>query len=359
MILTGHLRPGFVMLLHLNEYREIFNTLPGVVAILDGKFKFVDVSQSFLDLTLTEKENLLDRNFFEHFSDNSELKGALRDARDSKVPQKIENFSCLGDKSWNISIRPVLQFLILHIEEAEKDIDDLKNAIQMRDEFLSVASHELKTPLTSLQLQMQMAKRSLLGLSSMELTPERIEKLVISSNKSIDNLARLVDDMLDISRISSGRLSLQLEEFDLSTLIEDCIERVLGTIANNPITIQYEAQITPLVYWDKFRIQQVLNNLLTNSIRYGNKKHVEVRLLVDNGNILIKVKDFGIGIGEGDLSRIFEKYERAIDANSISGLGLGLYISKEIVHYHHGDINVQSQLNEGSEFTIAIPQSPH
>lgn len=239
------------------------------------------------------------------------------------------------------------------ISEQKKAEGNILNALKVRDEFLSIASHELKTPLTTILIQSQFQKRLMEKNDPKAWNMERINHFADQSVTLAMRLNRIVDDMLDISRIRSGRLSLSKSEFDLLGMTEIILEQM------KPQFLQAGYQVPTLQgevahgYWDPMRLEQVLNNLLINSIRYGNKRPVEVKIekLVDR--VRLSVKDQGIGISQEAQVRIFDRFERA--ANEISGLGLGLFISQQIIEAHNGKIWVESNPGEGSVFIFEIP----
>jgi NO-binding membrane sensor protein with MHYT domain/two-component sensor histidine kinase len=230
--------------------------------------------------------------------------------------------------------------------------DVLEDAIRVRDEFLSIASHELKTPLTSVKLQVQMLK---LGLSRDVLEPARINRMLEQADKSVDRITRLVDDILDISRLSTGKLHLQLERFDLNDLLLDVIERLELLMKGAQCEVTYEKDGPVIGEWDKFRLEQVVTNLFTNAARYGKGKPVRVKLYRDQKFAYISVKDHGMGISLEDQDRIFQKFERATNSLEQRGLGLGLFITLELVKMHGGEVKVISAVHEGSEFIVGLP----
>lgn len=224
-------------------------------------------------------------------------------------------------------------------------------ATNIRDEFISIASHELKTPLTSLKLQTQMAKKQL--NRDDHLTAERINKQLDYTVRQIDRLNKLVDDMLDVSRIGTGKLILQKKVISLSDLVEELIDR---------FTPQFEAVGCELVTsvasdikgtWDSYKIEQVVNNLFSNAIRYSPHKKIEISLKMKEENAVLSVKDHGPGIDPENHERIFERFERASETSS--GLGLGLYITKQIVGLHRGEIRLESELGKGTNFIVELP----
>lgn len=234
----------------------------------------------------------------------------------------------------------------------------LERTIQARDEFLSIASHELKTPLTTLKLQSQIFRRKSLKNDPKIYQREQVDAMAEQTDKQVNRLNRLVDDMLDIARIRSGKLTIEPEKFDLCELMTEITMRMKGQfIANTSQVPALDLPESAVGCWDRLRIEQVITNLFTNAIRYGAGKPVKVRVLDHENSVMFTVEDQGIGIAMEDKDKIFERFERAISASEVSGLGLGLYISKQIVEAHGGTIRVESQLGKGSTFMVELPKN--
>lgn len=232
-----------------------------------------------------------------------------------------------------------------------------QEAIRSRDEFLSIASHELKTPLTPLKLQTQGLMRNLRAGTLATLSPERLKKMLESSERQISRLVKLVDDLLEISRISSGKLELAISEFDITDLIHEVTDRFSDQIAISGSPLILNLPEYQSVRWDPFRIEQVLVNLLTNAIRYGNGKQIEVDCTQVGDEVKISFRDHGIGIARLDQVRVFGRFERAVSGSHFGGLGLGLYIVSQIIESHQGKITLESDVGEGSTFTINLPST--
>ncbi len=234
---------------------------------------------------------------------------------------------------------------------------EAQEAIRMRDEFLSIASHELNTPLTPLQLHLQRLQRVMADSSGAQVSSEQVSQVVDVAQRQTRRLARLVHDLLDISRIRLGRMELDLMELDLAEVARDVVARTRAELhqTNSVLTLHAGQPVTG--QWDRSRLEQVLDNLLTNAIRYGQGKPVEVTVRAEEGEAWLVVKDRGIGIAPEYLQRIFERFERAASRN-YGGLGLGLYIVRQIVESHGGTISVESEPGRGSTFTVKLPRSP-
>lgn len=242
-------------------------------------------------------------------------------------------------------------------EDKEKLLLKEKEHVAARDDFLSIASHELKTPLTSLKLQAQVMMRSISRNDPLALSKEKVTNLVNQIDTQTTRLTRLVDDMLDISRIRTGRLKIIRDSVDLNEVILDVIERIkpqfINAIGETP-----ELELLPNISgeWDRFRIEQVLTNLFTNAIRYGQGKPIKVKTNLEGKCAVISVTDHGIGIAKENTEKIFDRFERAgMSANEVSGLGLGLFITSQIVKAHGGHIKVISELGKGSTFVVKLP----
>lgn len=240
--------------------------------------------------------------------------------------------------------------------ERKNEREELRKAIQARDEFIGICSHELKTPLTSMKLQFQLAAKQFDKDDPKVFTREAIQRRIANSNTQLDRMTRLIDDMLDVSRISSGKLVMKKEMIDVSELAHEVLERFQDqlNILNIPLTFD-DGHLPLMIYGDKFRIEQVITNLITNAIKYGDGSAIQVTLRKQGYFLYFSVEDHGLGIDEENLERIFYRYERAIPASNISGLGLGLYITRQIVEAHGGTIQVMSELGKGSIFSVELP----
>lgn len=232
--------------------------------------------------------------------------------------------------------------------------ETLRHAIHGRDEFLNIASHELKTPLTSLKLQTQIILKKLAGN---ELSTEKVSFMLEQSNRSIDRITRVVNDMLDISRLSTGKLNLQTEVFNLSHLVKDVMERMRPIAESVGSSINFEGDETLEGNWDRFRLDQVLTNLISNATAYAAGTPIQITLKKDKKFAFLTISDKGPGLAREEFERIFLRYERGKETHGQRGLGIGLYIVKEIVNMHGGDIWVDSTIGEGSTFTVTLPIS--
>lgn len=242
----------------------------------------------------------------------------------------------------------------LHNASIERDLSDEKahQAIALRDNFLSVASHELKTPLTTINLRAQRLQKMINDPARM--TTEKVSETSLAIMLQIKRLTRLIDDLLDISRITAGKLDVNKEKFDLAHLTKEVVAHFEGTTNNSPITLHHVSGVEG--YFDRNRMEQVITNLISNAIKYGNGKPIEISVTTSEGKANLMVRDHGIGIEKKDHGKIFERFERLVSNREISGLGLGLWIVHRIVTQLDGHISVSSEgAGKGAIFTVTIP----
>jgi signal transduction histidine kinase len=226
-----------------------------------------------------------------------------------------------------------------------------QEALQERDDFLSIASHELKTPLTSLLLQSE-ALRNSARRTDADAVVHKAEVI----RRNVDRLSRLVSSLLDLSRIAAGRLEIELEDVELGALVREVATRFEEQAERAGCALVVDTPSEPVVgRWDGLRLDEVLTNLLSNAIKYGTGRPVELRVRRDGDLARVAVRDHGIGISEADQRRIFERFERAVSKRHYGGFGLGLWISRQIVQSLGGDVHVESALGKGSTFTVELP----
>lgn len=247
------------------------------------------------------------------------------------------------------------------VEERTSDLlrinDQLSEAVRTRDEFLSIASHELRTPLTPLKLQVQNFINNIRKGTIKTMPEERLQRMGDTCERALNRLTSLIDNLLDVSRINSGKLNLNFEDVNLAELAAEILERYKFDIQSAGSVTELTIKENVVGYFDRLRIEQIFLNLLTNSLKYGNKKPIQIEISKERGFAKIIFKDNGMGISNKDFERIFERFERVNDNSNpnAGGLGLGLFITKQIVEAHGGTITVNSKEGEGASFTVLLP----
>ena len=232
---------------------------------------------------------------------------------------------------------------------------ELEHAVRMRDDFMSIVSHEVRTPLNGLILETQLRKMHLARDNAAAFTMDKMHAMVERDERQIQSLIRLIEDMLDVSRIRTGKLSIRPAQFDLTQTVAQLLQSFAAQISAAQSAVNFNPGPPVVGQWDEFRIEQVISNLLTNALRYGAKKPIDVSVYIDGDQAVIDVRDQGIGISEENQQRVFQQFERVSASHVTAGLGLGLFISEQIVAAHSGTITVQSALGEGALFRVCLP----
>jgi two-component system CheB/CheR fusion protein len=230
------------------------------------------------------------------------------------------------------------------------DIEDQKKEMEKRDEFIGIASHELKTPLTSLKGYLQ-----LITSYKKEELPVRVMQYIEKANKALEKLQALINDLLDVSKIQAGRLEYAFSPVNIAELIKTCVENANHIYPDN--TFVNEDGSNYLVKGNADRLEQVLMNFISNAVKYAqDNKKVIIRSEKLGKKVRVSVIDFGIGLSEDQKGRIFERFYRVEDKKYMtSGLGMGLYISAEIIHNHKGKIGVDGEFGKGATFYFELP----
>jgi signal transduction histidine kinase/PAS domain-containing protein len=230
-----------------------------------------------------------------------------------------------------------------------------QRAIGLRDDFLSVASHELRTPMTALRLALQSLQRQ--AAAHPEGFPPQATKLIHAAERHERRLAKLVDTLLDVTRIQGGRLELELEPVDLAQVARETCALFQGEAARTGTALTVEADAPAWGRWDRSRLEQVVTNLVSNALKYGAGAPVQVQVRGEPERAVLVVRDQGIGIPLERQGKLFERFERAVSSRHYAGLGLGLYIVRGIVQALGGTVQVQSTPGDGSTFTVTLPRT--
>jgi len=306
---------------------------------------------SFIKMTHTDDRSHMENRINETLSHKNSGEFDI-EYRTIPIHGKIKWLKAKGRAYFNeqgIAVRFIGTILDITVQ---KLIDETtRELLNKKDEFISIASHELKTPITSLKAALQIMERAALRGDSIKTVDAFIHKAIRQVNK----LTELIRDLLDVTKIQSGKLVLRKTEFVLDELITECIEELQSSSQKHQLIIEGETDIT--IYGDRTRLEQVIINLLANAIKYSpsaDKVVINVEKL-DEG-VKVAITDFGIGIPADKIPLIFDRFYR-IDENSqrYAGLGLGLFISSEIISQHNGRINIESKEGAGSTFWFIIP----
>jgi signal transduction histidine kinase len=233
---------------------------------------------------------------------------------------------------------------------------EVQKGIILRDDFISIASHELRTPLTSLKMQIHLMRQRLRTFLSLKnSSQDQLFKLLENSDRQVERLNHLIENVLNVSKITTGQLTLDKTEVDLTQLIRDILDGFELQVKLAKCTVLLEVQSNAKGKWDLIRIEEVVINLLTNAMKYGAGNPIQIQISSQDDWIAIAVQDYGVGISEADQKRIFNRFERVSSVKNIGGLGLGLYITREIIQAHGGFIEVKSELGKGSTFIVHLP----
>ncbi len=257
----------------------------------------------------------------------------------------------LGDTEVELA-RDVSRRVALAVDNARLH-QELVEAIRARDRFLSIASHELRTPLTALRLQSQTLLRG--ARSGQQCDAGHVASKIEVIARQVERLGHLVDELLDIARVREGRMSYHLEELDLVSVVQEVATRFREELVKAGSTLVLRCQGSVRGWWDPLRLEQVITNLLSNAIKYGRGRPITLMVEEVLGVAGLTFRGEGIGVAEQDQARIFERFERAVSEQHYGGLGLGLWIVREILHGMGGSITVHSSPGAGSAFTVELP----
>jgi signal transduction histidine kinase len=238
---------------------------------------------------------------------------------------------------------------------------EAREAIRLRDEFLSIASHELKTPLTSLRLKVDGILR-MAGKDRSAIDVDKLAARVQGVDKQLGRLTELVDALLDVSRAASGQLQLRIENVDLGAVVQAAAQRFKDDLASAGCSLSVmvtgpDGPRSPVFgRWDRLRLDEVVTNFLSNAIKYGAGKPIQIRLSATETVATIEVEDHGIGISHADQQRLFERFARVVSPDHYGGFGLGLWIVKLLVEAMGGKVAVRSAIGQGSVFSAELPR---
>jgi len=362
---------------NLSGHRQLLTaamdaSISGIIITDFGQpdYPIIYCNKAFEKLTGYQQEEILGKNCrFLQGKDRTQsgrykLRKAIEDFKECHV--EMINYRKDGTVFWNeLYIAPIIsEGRVTHYIGIQNDISDRKrNAIALKSEltellnlnqfkydFISTASHELKTPLTSLKASMQLLSRML----DKDHADDKQLQLLSKANVSLNRLTSLVDDLLNVAKLDTGYSIHEYTDFKLSKLIDEVVSG-FGFEARHQITITGEKERHVIA--NKGQIEQVIVNLLNNAVKYtADDKHIAIAIQKQDHQLKVSIKDFGTGIPADELPHVFDQYYRGNStASQISGLGLGLYVSSEIIKSHQGEIGVHSIVGQGSTFWFTIP----
>ncbi len=374
------------------ELSELMSTVPLGMAVVDRELRFVEVSEAMAALHGLSREAHLGQPLAEVLRAEPSVADMVRRVRrvletgvaleGVEIIHREPDASGERTRVYRASYHPlrregVVVAACVYVEdmterrrvEAQRDagaarersvreqaLRETQEAVRVRDEFLSVAAHELRTPLTSLRLHLQLLLRQVAG--SQPEPPAELAPRARVLDRQLSRLAGLVNTLLDVSRLAAGRLSLEPRALDLAQLVRQMAEAFSEEFsrAGSALTLHVDGPL--MGEWDSLRLEQVLVNLLSNAVKYGEGRPVEVSLVGEGPTAVLAVKDHGIGISEDGMARLFGKFERAVSERHYGGLGLGLYITRQLVEAMGGSITVRSAQGKGSTFILRLPTRP-
>ncbi len=245
--------------------------------------------------------------------------------------------------------KPSIGVIVTDLSERKRQ-EQAEAAVRMRDEFLAIASHELRTPLSTLVLRLGLLKRHAISGDM-----NQVQTSVNRAKDQTERMRRLVDRLLDVSQLASGRLKLEVEHGDLGELIKEALERFSEVASNARCELRLSVASGIRTQLDKFRLDEAIGNVISNAIKYGAGKPIDIELKSKANKATLVVQDRGIGIPAEDLTRVFGRFERTAVSRNYGGLGLGLYIAKQVIEQHEGSIRAENRPGGGARIVIELP----
>jgi two-component system sensor histidine kinase/response regulator len=339
---------------------------PDIISIVDANGTLVYNSTAAKRIHGYDNEEMIGNNTLDliHQEDRAYVSQELTDLLKKpgglttvqyRYHNKDGSYSWMEATAFNLVKNPLIRGVVTisrKIEERKQLEMDLKDALSLRDDFLSIASHELKTPLTSIKLQLQMMIRAqTLKLENSGLRSGNMDNLL----EQISSLQHLIEDLLSVSKIRTGNLALTLAEEDLSHCVDKLISTYKNLFLEANCILETDIENNIKMNFDKQKVEQVLVNLMSNAIKYAPGSKVKIELKQNKGHAELRVQDLGPGIPAENHEMIFARFSRASSSSYTSGLGIGLFISKNIVEGHKGSIHVESQPGSGTTFIVKLP----
>ena len=230
-----------------------------------------------------------------------------------------------------------------------------QEALKARDEFLSMTSHDLRSPLTSLRLQLQAVRRDMQPGNAGPRSTEKLVARVESMERQTDRMLRMMDTLLDITQMTAGRLELKRQKLDLVELVHGAVATLDEELRQSGVQVRVHAEGPVEGTWDRLRLEQVVDNLLSNAVKYGKGHPVDLTVSTDGIMATLVIRDQGVGVAPEDQERLFERFERVRIDRGVNGHGVGLWIVRRVVEAHGGSVSLESRLGEGSSFIVQLP----
>jgi PAS domain S-box-containing protein len=368
----------------LNAFMEaVIENIPDMIFVKDAReLRFTQFNKAGEELLGYSRQDLIGKNDYDLFPKSeadffiSQDRLVLDEGRHIDIAEEPIHTRFKGERILHTKKVPVYDELgnpryLLGISE---DITEKKRAkeeherflqeqyarreaqknLQLRDEFIAIAAHELNTPLTALRMQIQILNKFLPQIDSDK--TQTFRSLLKGSQLQIARFSKLVEDLLDVSRVSTGRLTIQPEQENLSEIVSRVTESCATELEKAGCDLKLHLDSSIVGSWDVLRMEQVVLNLLSNAMKYGEGKPIEIKTQKDDVKAILSIKDNGIGVAKEDQKRIFERFERAASIKNFGGIGLGLFISQQIVNAHGGKIYVESDPPKaGSCFIVELP----
>lgn len=348
----------------IEEQRAILETIvegtPIGLALIGSDLKVISVNAEWARMTGAKMDDIKDRVLYEiHPSFRSRQEVYERVLAGEYVHLTNVPYSADGEeieRYRDIYLRPVygINGIVTGMLNAVVDVTDRHLLDKQKDEFLAIASHELKTPITTIKGYTQLSLKAVQKMGN-----EKLIRALTAVDSKTNSLIQLINELLDVSRIQSGNLPLEVQEFDLVQLVREAV--VSTELTSADFTIRTELPVVPVpVSGDRQRIEQVIANLLQNAVKYSrDQKEIEVRMDLQGNEVITSVRDYGVGIPKDQLGNVFNRFFRAtnVSTTNYSGLGLGLFISHSIIERHGGRMWVESEEDQGSTFHFALPLS--
>ena len=249
------------------------------------------------------------------------------------------------------------------VEERDKLLEELRSAVAVRDEFLSIASHEFKTPVTALQLQLQALltglekRRREPGPAGLAITDDRLEARLRFAQRQVQRLTRLVDSLLDITHLATGEMDVELEELDVGVVLAEVIERYQAELRSAGCTVRLERGPSLTGHYDRLRLEQIFSTLLSNAVKFGARRPVQIGVTSDGDTVEVRVRDEGIGVLAEDRERIFDRFARAVSGRNYGGFGMGLWIARQAARALGGEVRIEASTSAGASFLVTLPRS--